>query len=520
MKYVKRMFVITIILVVSMSMMSTLTVDAKKKSSKKYKISGRTITPVVKKKKDITKNVNEALKVANKKATSKKIYTVKIPKGTYYISKSLKIKSNTILKADGCTIKAKKGKFNLICTGTTDENKKAKGYGKYKNITIKGGKWINTKSNKNTSIRLCRGTNITVENIEISGGSGKHMIEMAAVNNVKIIGCYFHDSAVRNARDKCEAVQLDICSNDSAFKNIKYDGTPCKNVTVTQNTFENLSRGVGSHSQLLNNYFDNINITDNAFRNISQECITCINYVNSRVSGNSIKNAGGGILFHYSKTSNNSIYARISNGKKNYTSGQISNANSVIENNTVQTVYNSICDKNVGIELYGRNFANSEKSADKGTIPKGDYYVSGVTVQKNNITSSGYGIVLSDAKQNKVLGNTVVGSGFSSSDPKVKSKSYDGIFLNYASTGNVIEKNNISNCLRNGIFLNRGSSAVTINSNTVASCQEYGIRLYENSKVTGAMKGNAISGCKVGGIDVSGNSGCGVAGGIEDNIIK
>lgn len=503
----KKSLTAALIFVIFASIIFVLPADAAKKASKtsnkKYKVSGRTITPVVKKKKDITTNVNEALKEANKRASSSKIYTVKIPKGTYYISKSLKIRSNTKLVATGCTIKAKKGSFNIICTGTAAENKKAKGYGAYRNITIQGGKWINTKSNTNTGIRLCRGTNITVKNIEMSGGSEKHMIEMAAVDKVKITGCYFHDSDVRNAKAKCEAVQMDVCTNDNAFKGIVYDGTPCKNITIDKNTFKNLSRGVGSHSLLLNSYIDNVRITNNTFENISQECITCVNYVNSVISGNNIKSAGGGILFHYSKTSSNSIYARIGNGKTAFSSAKITNANSVIENNTVRTVYNPLCDKNVGIELYGRNFTSNEKSADGGTIPAGDYYVSGVTVQNNKVTSSGYGIVLSDAKQNRVIGNTVKGEGYSSADPNVKSESYDGIFLNFASTDNTVDRNNISNSLRNGIFLNRSSSAVTINSNTVTGCRNYGIRLYDNSKVTGSIKDNKISGCgtnTVGGI--------------------
>lgn len=521
MKCMRKIIVAAAVLIVSASMIFVLPVDAAKKTSgKKYKISGRTITPVVKKKKDITKNVNEALREANRRATSKKIYTVKIPKGTYYISQSLKIRSNTKLKANGCTIKAKKGGFNMIATGTSQENKKAKGYNAYKNITIEGGKWINTKSNKSAGIRICRGTNIVIRNVEMSGGSEKHMIEMAAVNKVKVTGCYFHDSHVRNSKDKSEAIQIDVCANSKAFKNIIFDGTPCRNITIDKNKFKNLSRGVGSHSQLLNSYIDNVKITDNTFINISQESIACVNYVNSRISGNTISNSGGGILFHYSKTSNDSVYTRIGNGKKTFSSKKITNANSVIENNTIQTAYNPICDKNVGIELHGKEYKKNEKSADGGTIPAGDYYLSGVTVQNNNITTAGYGIVFSDAKQNKILGNTIKGAGYASSDPDVKNKRYDGIYLNEASTENIIENNRISNSIRHGIFLNRGSSAATINSNTIAKCNEYGIRLFENSKVTQSMRGNNISGCGISAIGVSRQSDCSVAGGIDDNVIK
>lgn len=98
------------------------------------------------------------------------------------------------------------------------------------------------------------------KNIDMSHGSEKHMIEMAAVNNVKITNCNFHDSDVKDSKEKCEAIQLDICANDNAYSNLIYDGTPCKNVQITGNSFENLSRGIGTHSMLLNNYIENVTI--------------------------------------------------------------------------------------------------------------------------------------------------------------------------------------------------------------------------------------------------------------------
>ena len=103
-------------------------------TQKQFTVSGRTIKPVVKKGKDISKNVNVALKEAAARAKPNKIYTVKIPKGTYYISESMKVRSNTILDATGCTIRAKKGFFNMIATGSSEENAKATGYNTYKNI--------------------------------------------------------------------------------------------------------------------------------------------------------------------------------------------------------------------------------------------------------------------------------------------------------------------------------------------------------------------------------------------------
>lgn len=490
-------------------------IQAQAATQKQYTISGRTITPVVKKNKDISKNVNAALKEANARAKASKIYTVKIPKGTYYISESLKIKSNTTLDATGCTIKAKKGSFNMISTGSAEENQKAKGYSGFKNITIKGGKWVNSSSNTASGIRLCRGTNITLKNVDLSHGSEKHMVEMAAVTNVTITGCKFHDSDVKDIREKCEAVQIDICANETAFSSIIYDGTPCKNITIDKNVFENVSRGIGTHSMLLNSYIDNVKITNNQFLNVTQEGIACVNYVNCLISGNTMENVGGGILFHYSKSTANSIYTAIKNGSQPYEAAIRTNANSVIENNTIETRYHSQCDKNVGIELYGRKITEASVGADGGSIPLGDYYVEGVTVQNNKISASGYGFNLNDAKNNKIIGNQIEGANYDSADPK--REQYNGIRVSTGSTGNVINDNQITGVHQTGILIYDNSSAVTVDGNTVTNCSAFGIRLNLNCRVTESMKNNTVSGCPQGAIVASEKTGCYVQGGILNN---
>ena len=487
-------------------------------AKKQYTISGKTMKPVVKKGTDISKNVNAALKEANARAKSNKIYTVKIPKGTYYISESLKIKSNTVLDATGCTIKSKKGTFNMIATGSAEENLKATGYNGYKNITIKGGTWINSKSNTASGVRLCRGSNITLKNMDMSHGSEKHMVEMAAVQNVKITGCTFHDSDVKDAREKCEVIQIDIAANSGAFSSIKYDGTPCKDITIDGNTFENVSRGIGTHSMLLNSYIDNVKITNNQFLHVTQEAVACVNYSNCTISGNTMEDVGGGILFHYSKTSNDSIYASVNNGKKPFEASLQTNANTVIENNKIETRYHSLCDKNVAIELYGRNVEQPVFAADQSVIPAADYFVEGVTVRNNEITAAGYGIILNDAKNNQIIGNTIVGANYDPTDPD--NGTYNGIRASNGSDGNAINDNRISDIRQTGILIYDRSSATTVDGNTVTNCSAFGIRLNNNCKVTQSMKNNVVSNCPQGAIVASAKTGCYVEGGINNNQIN
>lgn len=517
MKKVRKIVVLLFILAVFFTIVPVTSANAA--AEKHYIISGKNIELTVTEGTDISKDVNAALKEANARAMlSNEIYTVKLPEGTYYISESLKIKSNTVLDATGCTINSQNGTFNMIATGSAEENLEATGYNGYQNITIKGGTWINSKSNKASGIRLCRGNHITLENIDMSHGSEKHMVEMAAVQDVTITGCTFHDSDVKDAREKCEAIQIDISANRGAFSSIKYDGTPCKDITITGNTFENVSRGIGTHSMLLNSYIDNVKILNNTFRHVTQEAVACVNYSNCTISGNTMEDVGGGILFHYSKTSNNSIYASVDDGNIPYEAPLQTNANTVIENNTIVTRYHSLCDKNVAIELYGRNIKKKATAADQGVIPAADYFVEGVTVRKNKITAAGYGIILNDAKNNQIIGNTIVGANY---DPKDPDKgTYNGIRISNGSTGNVINDNRISNIRQTGILIYDHSSATTVNGNTVKNCSAFGIRLNNHCKVTKSMKNNSVSKCPQGAIVASKKTGCYVKGGIKKNKIS
>ena len=71
-----------------------------------------------------------------------------------------------------------------------------------------------------------------------------------------------------------EAVQLDILDKEH-FPNYKdypkaYDGTMNTNINITGNTFNNVNRGVGSHSVFSGKYMSNINISNLSLIHISE----------------------------------------------------------------------------------------------------------------------------------------------------------------------------------------------------------------------------------------------------------
>lgn len=122
---------------------------------------------------------------------------VTIPKGTYYISKTLYIQSNTTLKlVDGAIIRRSDSgliKNMLKNSDAKHASSKAKAYDLSQNITISGGTWDggNINNAKSTSNLLYFGhaSNITIENTTIKNCYGAHAIEFAGVKDSKIRSC-------------------------------------------------------------------------------------------------------------------------------------------------------------------------------------------------------------------------------------------------------------------------------------------------------------------------------------------
>ena len=106
---------------------------------------------------------------------------------------------------------------------------------------------------------------------------------------------------------KQEALQFDIPCDTSIYKSTYLDGTTMKNVEVTNCLFQNVPRGVGTHTLLNGAYHENIKITGNIFKNIQEEAIIALTYYNCEIKNNVIENCGGGVLIQYFKPLSSSV---------------------------------------------------------------------------------------------------------------------------------------------------------------------------------------------------------------------
>ena len=480
--------------------------NANKEAS--YSVSGSTITVSATNGEDIADTLDKALKEAADIATDANPVTVKVPAGSYILSANLHIYSNITLDVTGVTFQSQ-GKHNMLMSGGKDYNQTAEcsGYNGFKNITIKGGVWNSTSDNTATIIRIAHATNVTLDGVTVSGGGCAHQIEVAAINGFYVKGCTFKDygsAATENTSDKQEALQLDMPCATDVFKEIYEDGTVMKNVEVTGCTFSNVPRGVGTHTMLNGAYHENIKINNNIFKNVAEEAIVGLNYYNCEIKDNTIDNCGAGILFQYFKGDTKSIYTTIFDGKQNYKGEIRHDAKTVITGNTVKTKYSATCDEIQGIKVYGVNLTKASKGADGKNVPAGDYYISGVTVANNTITTAGFGIHAVNLRDSSVTDNKITGADFSAKDANVGK--YDGLFITSGSNNVKVENNVVSNMSRNGFFAQERAYVSSLANNTFTNNGSTGIDFYKNSGCSGDITGNMISKAASGGILISTDS--------------
>ena len=453
-----------------------------------------TISVNVKSGQDITKEVNQKLTEAHNRATENTPYKIVIPNGNYMLSGALHIYSNTIIDAGDATISFMDSapRNNMIITGVNayNDSSQCSGYNGFQNIAIKGGNWVNSSNNSASLLKAMHATNVSIEDAVFVGGGGAHQLEICAIKNLKIYGCTFKDFyGKENSSDKQECLQLDVPCSESVYKNTYQDGTTLENVTIANNSFVNASRGLGTHTQLLGAYHENILIEKNSFTNIDEECIVALDYYNCQIRENTINNCGGGILVQTFKTKTpKTIYVSVDDG--NYTKSVIQTDMKInITKNRIKIKYNSKCDETEGIKLYGGYLTSGVQVAKGQMAEAGDYRAKGITVTANTITTAGYGIHLSAVGNTTISSNKIVGANYSSKDA-LKNK-YDGIFLNDSCTDITIVSNSITTPSRHGIFI-MNSDAKMVSKNKISSTKAIALCL-NHARVDGAIKNNKIS---------------------------
>ena len=476
-----------------------------------------------------------ALNYADNNASSSSEYTIYVPAGNYTLSKSsLHIPPYTTIEmADGGVVTQTNAGYNIIMSdnGNSFNNttNAGSGYGSTYNIKIKGGTY---KSSVATGVLFRFGhiTGVTLENVTVIGNKNNHEVEFGAVKDITLTNCTFEGSTSYSE----ECVEFDTVSDSEAFPDYApYDYYCCENITVTGCTFKNCGCGIGSHRNVVNYYYKNINISDNRFQNLKGNAIEARGWKSSTIQNNTFDGVGCAV--------NTMInYKSLYKGDKYSSSGLDFTSDLTISDNTIK-LNSSSSDKTVAIILSGY-----EIESNVNGIAKGTHTVSGLTATKNTITTGKDAAIKINYSNNDTVtnnicngnGNTAVaidvyasdGSNVTGNTIKNFTKSNaKGVFVREGSDNTTVSSNKIFNVGSYGVYVEAGSNTVinsnviykiskkagiginksakvkSINSNVIAGSSAHGVLVYNKSTVT-TMKSNNISDIKKHGVLVQSKS--------------
>lgn len=230
--------------------------------------------------------------------------TVFIPKGTYNINTTLRIKSYVKILCDADAVIKRAADISALVVNSTLA---VTAYNGDKFWEIDGGIWDSagaTYPSEHTTIAFGHCQNVTIKNATFRNIKDAHFIEINSSNHAKVLNCVFTDYT-----GTTEQLQIDMAMDNVRFPWSEANGTPttydntvCDEILISGNVFINGVRGVGSHSFVTGFTHKNIKIVDNHFENLSLEAIRGLNYEGVLIEGNSFKNCQMGVYIFNDNT--------------------------------------------------------------------------------------------------------------------------------------------------------------------------------------------------------------------------
>ncbi|QXO12925.1 tail protein [Arthrobacter phage Kardesai] len=385
--------------------------------------------------------------------------TVRIPAGTYKITKTLIVRRGTTIDATGAKINGywnNTGGTNLLANGViTDSFPLYTGNG---DITIIGGIWDSqghlNGSNLSNGMAFGHAERLTFKNVTIRNLSQGHALDLCGVRKVLIDGCNFEGASHSNA----EAIQIDIMSTGAFPAFGPYDATQTKDVFIQgcfigqSNDSAAWGRGVGSHSAKIDRQYSNIHVVGNRFQCL-EAAVRAYNWINSVISNNIIDGSGIYLLPINAASVDDSSLA---DGTYVGTSTPMRN---------IICINNEINNASIGVYL-------------SGTVTG---YLQYCIVANNNINGcSSYGLRMTEC--------------------------YDCIF-----------NSNIVNSTTNVAISFSGNSRCVVTSNVIRNSANNGMSLISCTNFN--VVGNSVFDSAYHGISISGTTGNSGFGSIKDNFI-
>lgn len=458
-------------------------------------------------------------------------FDIQIPVGNYTAG-ALRVYSHTTVSMYGVTITHNSDKTTMLRLGRASADWEQAnggaghpGYSGFTDITFLGGTF-DGGGFRQAIMRFGHSTHLTLQDVTFCNVKNAHMVEMAGCRDVLVDGCTFRDFCGDwGSTTNYEALQLEVMTTQGSHFGGYYpndDETPNENITVTQCTFENLQRGVGTHAGIAGSFFKKIRITDNEFSDITGFAVIATNYMNAEISDNNIVNCGCGIIFRTMELSHGNFYGSQIDTTKQSSYVQL---NSRIMNNDIsvtpgyRALFNPIA--------YGMQLIGEKLSKKDGVTPAGDYRVSGVTVQDNliRVNASGYGLWVYGAAENTIADNQITlvlrdeisSAGIKlakSTDNEIEANTIQlknktdmpeavGVQIIDKSNDNIFSENRISGAPKDGLYLERsngnclyGNTIYKVGRDTIHLEKASGLELGQNVLKKAQRNGISMIGVK------------------------
>ena len=439
--------------------------------------------------------IQSALNLANEQSReSDNTIKVVIEPGEYELNGTLHIYSNTWLSM--YDVKLRRGPYckNMIVTGNDDTvNTGATGY-YYRGITLEGGIIDGNNAYNNTMVKVVHAKNFVMKNLTLQNNKNAHIMEVAGVDGFTAVRCGIYNQVLESNTGSYEAIQFDVLKSGN-MQGCRSEDLSIKNALIENCTFENVPRGVGSHTAVHNNPHDTIVIRNNRFKDIGSVAVQTLGWANCSIVNNNIDNAPRSIAV-YSLVSEgygtilSSDFAAEGNTEQHYSNGYIPQktniliANNVITNGGLNNDKYSSYEK-AAISVLGSKVVNSTVySGGSGGLPVGEYPCDTVTV-KNNLMNlkEGSGVRVEHSKTISVDSNVIYCTKTSST-----ANYYGVVFRDGVNPANII-KNYISNPAVNGIQID-SCTLNYISGNEIISAGKYGMGTY--SSTIGTIQNNDV----------------------------
>ena len=207
----------------------------------------------------------------------KKYKNIKFKAGIYNISKMMTVHSGATVTCEPGVIFKRTCQYQMLEMAASEN---VKGYEGTHNVTWIGGTFLaSNRADDAIVIVLYHCSDIVLKDIVVDGCRGYHSIECNSSQNVRIENCTFKNQSPIPGADYREAIQIDFAYDlGYPYRGIKgataSDGTHCKNITITNCTFENVPNGIGTHTVSETAvYHQGISISNCTFINIARNGI-------------------------------------------------------------------------------------------------------------------------------------------------------------------------------------------------------------------------------------------------------